>query len=700
MIVIILVASIDTELERAIGSDPKYSTSTSTSKIPKALLPIYKDTTTMLDLWWDAFRLVTTPISNIYLVSSGKNYKFFERFATAKGLPISHVVNNGITTSNERLGAARDLLKGLIRASSQQGGIIDEDVAVIGGEAAFYEGFDVDGPLRYFKEYCAKKKDGGGSLCLTYALGRGENASERGIATIDPVTRKVLNFREKPSEVSAAVVGRNGGTKEVPEEEESQEQQEQHASSPLLAVPLFYIFRKSVVPILREFVTQRPLVPAERMGCGHFMEWLHSKHDVYAMRLPSGFGMIGAHVGLKEYLALRRREPHRLSSASAVLSESASAKAEALSSSSSISRRAYARVGLMGNPSDGFYGKTIALTIQNYWAEVTLRPSDRIQILPHPLYDPMEFASLSTLYDVARREGYQGGVRLLMGTCKRFFELCVLHGVALPKRCFSLAYDTNIPRQVGLAGSSAIVTATFRCLMDFFRLSDMDIPKPMQPQFVLDVEMRELNINAGLQDRVVQCYEGLVYMDFSKDIFERKRHGEYVQLSSGQKRRETGEKKEEKTASSTGSSITTTTSIRLPTLWLCFVADPSDSGKIHSDVRRRWENGEAEVVAAMREFARLTDRARVALESGDSATFAKLMNANFDLRRKIYGDACVGKDNLRMIEIAREHGCAAKFPGSGGAIVGTCQDAKMLSSLEMAYEQEGFVFVRIVPHGV
>ena len=65
-------------------------------------------------------------------------------------------------------------------------------------------------------------------------------------------------------------------------------------------------------------------------------------------------------------------------------------------------------------------------------------------------------------------------------------------------------YDTNIPRQVGLAGSSAIVTAAFRCLMQFYCLRDLDIPRKLQPQFVLDVETQELQINAGLQDRVVQ----------------------------------------------------------------------------------------------------------------------------------------------------------------------------------------------------
>ena len=36
------------------------------------------------------------------------------------------------------------------------------------------------------------------------------------------------------------------------------------------------------------------------------------------------------------------------------------------------------RVGLMGNPSDGFNGKTIAMSISNFWAEVTLVESQTL----------------------------------------------------------------------------------------------------------------------------------------------------------------------------------------------------------------------------------------------------------------------------------------------------------------------------------
>jgi len=35
-----------------------------------------------------------------------------------------------------------------------------------------------------------------------------------------------------------------------------------------------------------------------------------------------------------------------------------------------LTRRSYARVGLLGNPSDGYHGRTISVLIENYFAEV------------------------------------------------------------------------------------------------------------------------------------------------------------------------------------------------------------------------------------------------------------------------------------------------------------------------------------------
>ena len=60
-----------------------------------------------------------------------------------------------------------------------------------------------------------------------------------------------------------------------------------------------------------------------------------------------------------------------------------------------LTTRAYARVGLFGNPSDGYGGKTIALTIANFWAEATIAPSERLCLVPHPLFDPCAYRVLS-----------------------------------------------------------------------------------------------------------------------------------------------------------------------------------------------------------------------------------------------------------------------------------------------------------------
>jgi glucuronokinase len=43
----------------------------------------------------------------------------------------------------------------------------------------------------------------------------------------------------------------------------------------------------------------------------------------------------------------------------------------------------------MGNPSDGFFGKTVATTIDNFWADAWVWPSATFTLCPHELYDPL-----------------------------------------------------------------------------------------------------------------------------------------------------------------------------------------------------------------------------------------------------------------------------------------------------------------------
>jgi glucuronokinase len=64
--------------------------------------------------------------------------------------------------------------------------------------------------------------------------------------------------------------------------------------------------------------------------------------------------------------------------------------------------------------------------------------------------------------------------------------------------------------QSGLSGSSGILCAPLNCFLDFYKVRHI-IKGEVRPNLILAAE-KELGIVAGLQDRAVQVYGGLVYM--------------------------------------------------------------------------------------------------------------------------------------------------------------------------------------------
>jgi glucuronokinase len=323
-----------------------------------------------------------------------------------------------------------------------------------------------------------------------------------------------------------------------------------------------------------------------------------------------------------------------------------------------IKKRAYARAGLIGNPSDGYFGKTIALTIPHFWAEVTLYEWDQLELVWSE-NDQSKFRSVDELVQDVRLHGYYGGIRLVRATIKKFVEHCRDRGIFLHDDNFSVRYESSIPRLVGLAGSSAIIVATLRCLMEFY---DVAIPIEAQPSLVLSVETEELGISAGLQDRVAQIYEGLVYMDFAKE----KMHdvagyqcGVYELLDPKQ----------------------------LPPLYVAFSTDTSNPTEaLHNNLRARYEQGEPAVVETMRHLAELTVEAREALVGGHPERLGELIDQNFELRR---GICRLPLRQVDMVQCARRVGASAKFAGSGGAVIGAYSDADMLKKLTHELETIG-----------
>jgi glucuronokinase len=63
-----------------------------------------------------------------------------------------------------------------------------------------------------------------------------------------------------------------------------------------------------------------------------------------------------------------------------------------------IRKKSYSRAGLIGNPSDGYFGKTIAFTFKNFCAEVVLYETPELEIQPN-IRDHSRFGSLEALVD-------------------------------------------------------------------------------------------------------------------------------------------------------------------------------------------------------------------------------------------------------------------------------------------------------------
>jgi glucuronokinase len=316
-----------------------------------------------------------------------------------------------------------------------------------------------------------------------------------------------------------------------------------------------------------------------------------------------------------------------------------------------IRNKAHARAGLLGNPSDGYHGKTISIIVGNFSAEVILYEWDSVDIVLAE-QDRASFRSVKDLADDVKMHGYYGGIRLVKATIKRFVEYCEERDLELHSQNFSVRYTSDIPRQVGLAGSSAIIVATLRCLMEFY---DIRIPLEVQPSFVLSIEQDELGISAGLQDRVIQVYEGLVYMDFDKSA---------EQVVDGYKCY-SYERMDEKL---------------LPSIYVAYHDGLSEPTEIfHNDIRGRFTRGEPDVVKAMNRFAEIAANGKQALLDGDSNRLAVLINENFDLRQ---GISKLPDWQVEMVMEARACGASAKFAGSGGAIVGTYENSNMLDTLK------------------
>jgi len=308
------------------------------------------------------------------------------------------------------------------------------------------------------------------------------------------------------------------------------------------------------------------------------------------------------------------------------------------------------RSALVGNPSDGFGGATIAFALEELEAVVQAEPALAIELIAPE--ERLEFASPAEFVDAGAGGRYPGSgpLGLLMAAAKRFTD----RNPELADRGVRLELlHSSIPPGVGLAGSSAIVIGALRALGGLF---GEPIPDRALPRFALECETEELGISAGLQDRVVQTYGGVLFMDFDPSNPD---GGRWEALDPA----------------------------LLPPLFVAWLAEAeTDSGLTHRAAHERFDGGDPEIVATMAEIGRLAERALTPLTVRDSAGLGVLLDQNFDLRRRIYD---LDPRHVELIETARRLGAPANYTGSGGAIVGLFRDDEHLAELREALEALG-----------
>jgi len=312
-----------------------------------------------------------------------------------------------------------------------------------------------------------------------------------------------------------------------------------------------------------------------------------------------------------------------------------------------IDSRAFARAGLLGNPSDGYFGKTISLSIKNFGAHILLYQSPEL-VIEQQEADANSFRNIYHLKETVSLIGYNGGIPIIKAAIKKFCDYCDDNHIRLSSKNFTIRYNSTIPRQVGLAGSSAIIVATLKALMQFYRV---EIPLYLLPNIALEAETLEMGINAGLQDRVIQCYEGCVHMDFNKAQMEKHGYGIYTRIEP----------------------------TLLPKLYIAYKTDLGKvSGKVLNEIRSKYDKGDKDVIATLNTIANLADQGAEAIAAKDDNLLGELINANFDNRCKIM---TISDSNMQLINTARNCGASASFTGSGGAIIGIYHDDDMLKKL-------------------
>lgn len=287
-----------------------------------------------------------------------------------------------------------------------------------------------------------------------------------------------------------------------------------------------------------------------------------------------------------------------------------------------------ARVGLVGNPSDGFGGAVLAAVVDRWSAEARATPAgDGISI--HGERVPVASWPTGAALDAAARDtdAPHAIVVAALDALHRHLD----GGLG----AVTVGWSSTIPRSVGLAGSSAIAIAVIEAVAGCLAVQ---LDAPVVAALALDAEVRGMSIAAGWQDRMVQAHRGAVLVDAAE-------------------------------LSATPDGIAVPTVRRLDGLDLDAVIgwrdlDAEGSGGYHGALRRRTDREAVET--GMQHLAALARRAARAIDAVELDDLRRLVDQSWRSRQTV---APLDERHTQLVETVRATGAATSSPGSGGSVV-------------------------------
>lgn len=308
-----------------------------------------------------------------------------------------------------------------------------------------------------------------------------------------------------------------------------------------------------------------------------------------------------------------------------------------------IETSAPGRANLIGNPSDQYGGCTLSCSVA-LRARVTLDDT-----APGRIEAGGESTTLT------------GEAALVLGGDSLDLGRAALAHRGITRPGFSIAYTSEIPRQSGMAGSTALMVALIAAI-DAWQGASRG-PSELAEE-ARAAEAHGLGIQCGFVDQYACSYGGLRHVDLRGKSFDQGPGAPFATVEN--------------------------LGIEEPTLpfVLAYTGVSHSSDSVHRPIRERWLSGESAVVDGYARVAEIGVEGKSALQRSDWPRFGELMNENHDIQRRLGGS---GESNERLIAAALAAGAlGAKLAGAGdGGTIVALTDPSAKASLGRSLSEAG-----------